>query len=144
MNNEEMFLSKEGLGTFAKEMFSEMNTRITDRMVETVNENSDDDHVPTAAAVHDSLKNLKRIMTLVIADGDITKATITPDDKTTYVVRKTRTATEGVAYVWIEGVGFINLGTSASAGSGNDLGVITDDDIRSIVASASNTTKPSI
>lgn len=142
--NEQMVLTKEGLATLAKEILEVVNSRISERIVTEVSDASDEKHVPSAATVYDTINNINNIVSLVIADGDISKASITPNSKNLYMVRKTAEDKEGVPYVYIDGVGFIAACALSTMDNVPDLKAMSDEDITSAVTQAANETKPSL
>lgn len=96
LNSQETYvLDKEGISTFAKQILAEVNKRIDKRIVSELDEDSDEKHVPSAKAMYKAVSGVDNVMALVITDGDITKAQITPDERTLYVVRKSPSAIEG-------------------------------------------------
>lgn len=142
--NEIQVLSKLGLQKVAEDIFSEVNTRITERIVDDIDLDSDGNHVPSAESVYNAINAINNIQHLVIADGDITKASITPNTKTVYMVRKTQNATEAVPYVYIKDIGFISACALSINDSIPDVQVMSNDDIEEAIAAAANSTKPNI
>lgn len=64
------YLDEHGLQTIAKGILAQVNTRINERIVTTIDENSDDDHVASAATVYKAIVNSKR-MSIKFITGDI-------------------------------------------------------------------------
>ena len=143
-NNEIMVLTKEGLQTFSNEILTAVNTKISDRIVSTINGSSDANHVPSAAAVYTAVNNVNNIKPLVIADGDISKASVTPDSKTLYMVRKSADSVEAIPYIYIDGFGFVMACAVNSIDPGDNMIAIPEDDIRDVVANAIESTNPGI
>ena len=141
---EELILTKEGISVLAKEIFEVVNNRIADRIVSDIDENSDNNHVPSAAAVYESVNGVNNIKNLVVASGNPAEANITPDTKTIYMVRKSANATEAIPYVYVEGVGYIAAQPRAAIESIPNLGILSSDDISEAVAEAASSTTPTI
>ena len=141
---EQQILTKEGIALLAKEILEVVNNRITDRIVSVIDENSDENHVPNAAAVYDSVNAVNNIKNLVVTSGNPAEANITPDSKTIYMVRKSASATEAIPYVYVEGVGFIAAQPRAAIDAIPNLGILSDEDIREAIADAATETAPNI
>lgn len=137
-------LTKEGLAELTKEIFKNVNSRITERIVNDVSERSDSNHVPSASAVYNAVKNLSQIKTLTISSGDINEATITPNQNTLYVVRKTNTDTKAILYIWLENIGYILCGGDTDESPDFTVNAIPNDVIADIVASSYQETDPNI
>lgn len=137
-------LTKEGVQKLAEQILSNVNNRIDERIVGTITEDSDVKHTPSAAAVYEAMKSINHIVPLVIASGDPAAASIEPDGKTLYVVRKTAEDTNATSYIYAEGAGFIKVGSGAPESMGPDLSGITDDDISAAVNAAASATKPTL
>lgn len=142
--NEQMVLTKEGLATLTKELLKVVNERIKERIVTTIDDESDEKHIPSAQTVNDTIAKINNIVSLVIADGDIGSAQITPNPKNLYMVRKSEEDKEGVPYVYIEGVGFIAACALSTMDNVPDLKALTDEEITNVVSEAANETKPEL
>ena len=144
--NDTMVLTKEGLQTFAEELFAKVNTRIEERIADFISEDNSDDtsHMPSVNAVYDALAQHTNLVTLTIASGDPTEAKITPDNKSLYVVRKKLTDKAADTYVWDELNGFIKVATASCGDTDVDLKIISDEDIIAVVGEASDATNPGI
>lgn len=64
------YLDEHGLQTIAKGILAQVNTRINERIVTTIDENSDDEHVASAATVYKAIANSKR-MSIKFITGNI-------------------------------------------------------------------------
>lgn len=64
------YVDEHGLQTIAKGILSQVNTRITERIVTTLDENSDDNHIASAATVYKAIVNSKR-MSVKFITGNI-------------------------------------------------------------------------
>ena len=64
------YLNKTGLATLAKGLMNQVNSRITERIVDTVSATSDNEHVPSALAVYRAIANSKHV-TIKTWVGDI-------------------------------------------------------------------------
>lgn len=135
-------LTREGLAELTKEIFKNVNNRIQERIVTTVDENSDPNHVPSATTVYDAVKNLSRVKNLTITSGNILEATITPDQNTVYAVRKKITDTKAALYIWIEGIGYIACGGEIDETPDLNVNAIPNDVIADIVANSYQETEP--
>lgn len=142
---EMMVLTKDGVQTLVAEILNAVNTRIQGRIVDTMTETSDGNHVPSAETVYNAVKEVINIKYLVITDGDITKASITPAERTLYMVRKTAEAKEAIPWIYINDVGFVMACgmTSISVGDSN-LVAMSEEVIKGIVAEAVTNTDPAI
>jgi len=145
VTEEMMVLTKDGVKILVADILSAVNNRIQGRIVDEVSETSDGNHVPSATTVYNAVKNVINIKYLVITDGDINKATITPEEKTLYVVRKSADATDGIPYIYIQDVGFIAVCgvNSVTVGDGNVV-AMPEEVIKAAVAEAVTNTDPGI
>lgn len=139
-----MVLTKDGVQTLVAEILTAVNNRIQGRIVDEMTEDSDGNHVPSASTVYDAVKNVINIKYLVITDGDIEKASITPEERTLYMVRKSQDAKEAIPYIYINDIGFVAACgvTSITVGDSNIV-PMEDDDIKSAVQEAVKSTEPS-
>lgn len=139
-------LTKEGLASLTKEIFKNVNNRIEDRIVYSLDDTSDVDHVPSANTVFNAVKGLSKVKNLIISDGDITKAHVAPDPSTLYVVRKSSSDTKAIMYIFIENIGYINCSGGGDFNAGSDITVnaIPNDVIAQIVSSSYQETDPGI
>ena len=145
VNPDEIYvLTKEGLAELTRAIFANVNTRIQERIVTEMNEESDDNHVASAKTVHEAVKGLSRLQNLIIASGDINEAEITPDSNTLYILRKDESEDKGVMYIWIEGIGYINCGGTISESTELNVNAISKDMISQIVADSYTETDPGI
>lgn len=64
------YLDEHGLQTIAKGILAQVNTRINERIVTTLDENSDDEHVASAATVYKAIVNSKH-MSIKFITGNI-------------------------------------------------------------------------
>lgn len=137
-------LTREGLAELTKEIFKNVNYRITDRIVNDINDTSDEHHVPSAETVYNAMKNLSQIKTLTISSGNINEAAITPDQNTLYVVRKSVSDTKAVLYIWTQSVGYIAIAGGEGGALNTTVNAIPNDVIADIVASSYQETDPGI
>ena len=144
-NEEVMVLTKEGLTTLAKEILESVNERISERIVNVMNDGSDGHHVPSAELVWNSIQGISKLRNVMVKSGDINEAKVIKDEQTLYVLRTSLTEQRGTPYVWRKDVGFISLGGSTTVGSTGDginIVAMSKSDIVSAVQSAANQTKP--
>lgn len=137
-------LTKEGLASLTKEIFKNVNNRIEDRIVTTLEDTSDTNHVPSANTVFNAVKGLSKVKNLIISDGDITKAYVAPDPNTLYAVRKSSTDTRAIMYIFIEGIGYINCSGEFDKTGDLNVNAIPNDVIADIVSSSYQETDPGI
>ena len=142
VNQEDIVVvSRERVQKLTEDTLKVVNKRINERIVNVINDDSDVNHTPSAAAVNTAIKNIRHIVNLVIASGNPDDAQITPNDKTLYTVRKTADDKIATPYIWEEGKGFINV-----EGEGGefpyDISVITEQEISDAVAAADEATRP--
>lgn len=142
--NDIYVLTKDGLSELTKAIFRNVNTRIEERIVDEVTEESDVNHVASAKTIYELSKNFSNIKNLVITDGDITKANITPDEKTLYCVRKTADDVKATLYIWLEGTGYICCAQQDDSNADLSINAISNEDISQIVADSYNETNPNI
>lgn len=142
---EMMVLTKDGVQTLVAEILSAVNNRIQGRIVDEMTADSDGNHVPSAATVYDAVKEVINIKYLVITDGDINKATITPEERTLYMVRKSADSTDAVPYIYITDVGFVAACgvNSITVGDANVV-AMPESVIKDAVAEAVTKTDPGI
>jgi len=136
-------VSQERVQKLVQEILGVTNARIAERIVNTINDDSDANHTPSAAAVNTALKSLNHLTQLVIASGDPADASITPNNKTLYIVRKSRTSTIATPYIWVdETTGFVNVGGEETASV--DVEVISEAAITAAVSAAATATAPTL
>lgn len=143
-NEEKMVLTNAGLETLVTEILNVVNERIQARIVTAVDGDSDSDHVPSAATVYSAVSGVTTMKNVIVSDGDITKANITPDTKTLYLVRKSATATDAIPYVYFTDVGYVAVCGVTTIEATESPAVMTDEAIKSAVASAATSTDPKI
>lgn len=138
-------LDSDGLAALTKEIFKNVNNRIQERIVGSLDEFSDADHVPNANTVYNAVKMLSKVKNLTIASGDITQAHVAPDPTTLYVVRKSSTDTNAIMYIYIENVGYVSCGGNTSLDAGDiSVSAIPNSVISEIVANSYQETDPGI
>ena len=137
-------LTKEGLAQLTKEIFKNVNSRIQERIVTDIDENSDANHTPSANTVYNAVKNLSKVKNLTISSGNILEANITPDQNTVYAVRKKNTDTKASLYIWIENIGYIACGGDSDEGHDLNVNAIPNDVIADIVSNSYQQTDPGL
>lgn len=137
-------LNREGLSELTKAIFTNVNTRISDRITTSMDENSDANHVPSASTVYNAVKGLSKVKSLIITSGNIEDATITPDPNTIYMVRKNAADTKGTMHIWVEGIGYISCGDEDAGSSDVNVNAIPNDIISQIVSESYAETDPGI
>jgi len=138
-------LDRAGLAELTKEIFKNVNNRIEERIVTSLEEASDADHVPAASTVYSAVKNLSKIKNLTITSGNINEAMVAPDPSALYVVRKSASDTNAVMYIWIEGIGYIACGGGTSVEAGDvTVNAIPNNVIAEIVSTSYAETDPGI
>ena len=142
--NDIYVLTKDGLSELTKAIFRNVNTRIEERIVDEVSEESDVNHVASAKTIYELSKNFSNIKNLIITDGDITKANITPEEKTLYCVRKSVDDVKATLYIWLEGTGYICCAQQEDTTNDLIINAISNEDITQIVADSYNETNPNI
>lgn len=143
--SEEIYvLTKEGLSDLTKEIFKNVNTRIADRIVTSIDDCSDNDHTPSALTVKTALENVLYLKCLVVASGKPEDAAITPDTKTLYMVRKQNTDTTGALFVYLDNLGYINVSGTGDEDPDVVVNPIPSEDITNIVTESFNETDPGI
>lgn len=138
-------LDEAGLAKLTKEIFKNVNNRIEDRIVASIDETSDLAHVPSANTVFNAVKGLSKIKNLVITSGNILEAHVAPDPTALYVVRKSSTDVNAVMYIWLENIGYISCGGNTSVDAGDvSVNAIPGNVIADIVSSSYAETDPGI
>lgn len=79
------FLDDQGVISLAEEILKSVNTRITERIVQTVDDESDENHVPSAAAVYSAISAVKATK-LIVHTGNINEVQI-PEKNAIYLQR---------------------------------------------------------
>lgn len=138
-------LDRAGLADLTREIFRNVNTRIEERIVTSLDEGSDADHVPSSNTVYSAVKNLSKIKNLTITSGNINEAMVAPDPSALYVVRKNAADTNATMYIWIEGIGYISCGGGGSVEAGDTtISAIPTNVIAEIVSTSYAETDPGI
>ena len=102
------FLDKEGVSNLSKAILTKVNSRIQDRIVTDVNETSDNNHVPSAAAVYTAISRMSHIK-FKTHTGNIDDIT-EPNGSYIYLQRDNDQDTTWMMYVYDESLGWINIG----------------------------------
>lgn len=135
--NDPVTITRSQIEFMAELILSAANQQTVERMVQTIDDSSDDNHIPTAKAVNQKITGIQKFVSVVVESGDPEDAEIEPDENTMYMVRTSDEAEEFVPYIWIEGTGFITMpGTEGSTGT--TIGAMTDADIVSAITAAAN------
>lgn len=140
MANNMIVMTKDNLQFLAQEILQAAEDKIAARMVTTVNDQSDDLHVPTAKAVNAKVKAVQKIVYLTIASGDPNEADITPEENILYAVRTAADDEQYVPYLWIEAQGTFIPAVGAVTEDSADLSAVTQEDISTAVALAASAT----
>lgn len=110
--NEELlyeFLNREGVSNLSKTLLTKVNMRIEERIVNNVDENSDTNHVPSAAAVYNAINKMTHIK-FKTHTGDINTIE-EPNSSYIYLQRDDENDTTWMMYVYdSEDLGWINIG----------------------------------
>ena len=138
-NQEVIVVSKERVQKLTEDTLKVVNKRIAERIVNTIDDESDANHTPSAAAVNTAIKSIKHFVDIIVPSGDPADAPIEPNETTLYMVRKAVTDTLATPYIWKEDTGYVNAG---GEGGGIDIGVITEEEIDDAVDAADEATKP--
>lgn len=102
------FLSKEGVSLLSKALLTKVNSRIEERIVQTVDENSDAKHVPSALAVYEAINKMSHIK-FKTHTGSIEDVT-DPNSSYIYLQRDDESDTMWMMYVYDTELGWINIG----------------------------------
>ena len=103
------FLDKPGVSNLSKALLTKVNMRIQERIIDTIDENSDDHHVPSAGAVYKAINQMSHIKfkpyTGLIED------IVDPDPKYIYLQRDSESDNEWTLYIYdVEEFGWIEIG----------------------------------
>jgi len=103
INSQYQFLDQTGLQKLIKGILGVVNTRISERITLTVNSNSDEMHVPSAAAVYRAIVNSKHLKTKTIT-GNINEQVPLAQRSadTIYWQRDDQNDTKWQIYVWVD------------------------------------------
>ena len=107
------YLSKEGLQAISKGILQHVNSRINERIVSTINVDSDEQHMPSAAAVYRAIRDSHHAR-IVAVTGDINSIPLEKrETDVLYYQRDDEEDTTWMLYIWdAEGQQFINVGTT--------------------------------
>lgn len=102
------FLSRDGVSSLSKALLTKVNSRIQERIVSVVDENSDANHVPSAAAVFNAINKMSHIKfkTHTGSVEDITE----PNSSYIYLQRDNDSDNTWMMYIHDEELGWINIG----------------------------------
>lgn len=95
-------LTPESLELLVTQILGKVNERIAGRIVQTIDENSDINHVPSALAVFNFLRTMTPAMTCEPVTGSIESVT-EPSTRTLYLQRDDEEDQTWVMYLWIDG-----------------------------------------
>ena len=102
------FLDREGVSKLSKALLTKVNSRIQQRIVPTINDLSDNDHVPSARAVYNAINKMSHIK-FKTHTGNI-GTIVTPNPSYIYLQRDSLSDTTWMMYVYDEDIGWINVG----------------------------------
>ena len=104
------FLDRDGVSELSKAILTKVNVRIEDRIVKSINEDSDHDHVPSVLAVYDIINNMNQVKFKTITGSieDIEN----PDSNYIYLQRDDPLDPIWVLYVYDQEIGWIKVGDS--------------------------------
>ena len=102
------FLDKAGVSSLSKALLTKVNTRIQERIVNVVDENSDNTHVPSAAAVYAAISKMSHIK-FKTHMGDIATV-VEPNSSYIYLQRDNADDKTWMMYVYDTDLGWINIG----------------------------------
>lgn len=135
-SNDLIYMTKDTLQYFAETILNAVNSRVEERIVTTIDAQSDNNHTPSAKAVYGAMNNIQQIVPLVIRSGDPEEADITPNTKTLYLVSTSASAPNFIPYIWKgEEVGFVPA-AGATTEDSTDISTVSEQDIDQAVASA--------
>jgi len=102
------FLGKPGVTNLSKAILTKVNSRIEDRIVTSIDDASDDSHVPSALAVYTAINRMSHIKfkTHLGAIEDVAE----PNTSYIYLQRDTSEDTTWMMYVYDTEIGWINIG----------------------------------
>lgn len=92
------FLDRQGVLDLAEQILTSVNNRITERIVQTIDNTSDNAHVPSAAAVYTAISAIKATK-IVTHTGNINTIT-DPESNTIYLQRDDESDTTWTMYVY--------------------------------------------
>ena len=102
------FLSRDGVSSLSKALLTKVNSRIQERIVSVVDENSDENHVPSAAAVYTAINKMSHIK-FKTHTGSMDEVT-EPNSSYIYLQRDDSNDNTWMMYVHDEELGWINIG----------------------------------
>lgn len=102
------FLSRDGVSNLSKALLTKVNSRIQERIVSVIDENSDTNHVPSAAAVYSAINRMSHIK-FKTHTGSIDDITET-NPSYIYLQRDNKTDKTWMMYIYDEELGWINIG----------------------------------
>lgn len=139
-NNEPVTITKAQVQYLAELILNAANSATEARMVTTVDDTSDDKHIPTAKAVNNKINAIQNFVVLTIASGNPYEADIDPDTNTIYMVRTSATSEKFVPYIWTREKGYITTPGSVTEDS-SDIASLTEDEIATAVSNAAEATR---
>lgn len=102
------FLSRDGVSLLSKALLTKVNSRIEERIVSAVDENSDANHVPSAQAVYNAISRMSHIK-FKTHTGSIDAVT-EPNSSYIYLQHDDESDTTWMMYVYDADLGWINIG----------------------------------
>ena len=102
------FLDRQGISTLSKSLLTKVNSRIQERIVSTVDESSDHNHVPSAAAVYAAINKMSHIK-FKTQTGNINDVT-EPNSSYIYLQRDDESDTTWMMYIYDADMGWIEIG----------------------------------
>jgi hypothetical protein len=102
------FLNRSGVSALSKAILTKVNSRITERIVSVIDENSDNNHVPSAAAVYSAINKMSHVKfkTHIGSIEEITE----PNGSYIYLQRDDTSDKTWMMYVYDEELKWINIG----------------------------------
>lgn len=94
-------IGTDGLLTLVSQIFSKVDTKLTNRTVDVINEESDSSHVPSALAVFNALKAVSPTMSSVTVMGPITSVE-NPSSTTIYLQKDDENDDTWEMYLYVD------------------------------------------
>ena len=104
------YLDKSGVLELATGILNNVNTRINERIVTTIDASSDDMHVASAAAVYKAIQSMSHVK-LKTVTGDISSVEV-PESNVIYLQRATEEDSDWLMYIHDETIGWICIGNT--------------------------------
>ena len=105
-----MNIDNQGLLTLVSQIFGKVDTKLTNRTVDTIDENSDSNHVPSALAVFNALKSVSPSMSSTTVVGPI-DGVENPSSTTIYLQKDDDTDETWTMYLYVDG-SWVSIGST--------------------------------